>query len=840
MADQELKIRIKGEYTETGLKELEARLLDMKKQLVDLKSKFGTKSEWVKSEQKAIMDLTNDIKNYKAGFLQQKREEANEVKRLAKEKSDAEKQAARDAKEAAKFTGQSTALDSVNAIKQQIVYYSKLRNEVSRNSEEFKRYTDRVIALKKEYNGLKTNTSSSIFKLMEFGENLTVVSAGIFSFAQGIFSTGMELMKLGGNLSVLRGAMTGFTGSTQATKQAVDLFGTALAGNLSESEIMTLANRFLALGYSVDETAKMFDLAEEASDKFGVNIEEAMQKLLRFTETGKGRGFEQMGIDINEVNKRTYELAGGSEELFKKLEAEEQQILRTKAMLELYGKSVDDIKGKQQDLGDKVNSSTKAWEDLKAKTGEVLLVSMSDGIDQVNGKLMLMGDILESDITKTIIDISNFIYEWTKPEEIVLNLVEAFADKIEYLKIGIPIVAEKYGLITIEAEKANREVEGTVTRIKDAIINMRNLMQYANQATLGPDTTGWTLANKAWKGEKEKSGYTSKGTGTDYNSALEEAKKEFEELNKIIDAVKTKKIYDEWDYKAAAAAIEELTSLQSKYLLGSEEHKQVQEQINTIRAEYLKMNDDVIKQADIELAEKVKLWEEEIKHQEEIRKKVDELKRTNEEMTIGLTEDETAKKILLVKFEYAEKIKNVEKLYLLEKNKDSELYKEALKQKQILMQKEKEELKKIRTELISGLLSAFQGDLQGIQSIANSVNSLLNDGSETMLQKFITALDIVRQMKDILDTLGGDDGLWGMIKSLLGIFIPGMGAATGAIPMGAGGTGTSGGYGLDFIPSGSVREIIREVPYVSSTKIDGRDMNLMLRRVERLEAERTG
>ena len=38
---EDLKIRIQPEYNEKGLKELESKLKEVQKQLIDLKSKFG-------------------------------------------------------------------------------------------------------------------------------------------------------------------------------------------------------------------------------------------------------------------------------------------------------------------------------------------------------------------------------------------------------------------------------------------------------------------------------------------------------------------------------------------------------------------------------------------------------------------------------------------------------------------------------------------------------------------------------------------------------------------------------------------------------------------------------
>lgn len=1068
MAEQELKIRIKGEYSEAGLKELETRLLEMKKQLIDLKSKFGTKSEWVKSEQKAMIDLQNDIKNYKTGLINQAKEktnevkrlakeEANEVKRLAKEKADAEKKAIQEAKEASKFKGQKVDVESINAIKQQILYFSKLRNEVSKNSEEFKKYSDKLTALKTELRGLNVKMPLSGRELMELGENITTVAAGIYALVNSFKQLGEEIFntaKAGAEFSNLKNAFIEMNGGVEIATAKLELLRKAAAGNLNDKALYEYTNRMIELGYSIDETVQILDFAERNVDRLGGTIDGATGKVLRFMETGKGKGLYNIGVDIERVNLKMQKLSGLTAQQIKDMEGEAQQRLRARAFLELYGSSVDNVNRKQQDTADKLNSVGTAFDNAKLKAGEFIsggIVKLAEffgltnekmamfitvsgavmvGITTITGAVMgltlamqalnistggiltiigaivgiaagagLMFGAMESGAKSfdelkgavssgidEVISMRNNISELqfvlatatgviglsaqgTEEYRTILERlkneypavtdginvnIEALKELIETQKedIGIKekmlelkyadelsntaaiyedykddidsisVQMKNWNLLVdqgkVSQSKANEEIAklkvrlenignplekmkynfqlmiaqglklGNVTSVME-LLNARTSESAVLQEVLKNSVSGLgatfvseylgisgAIAKSAELQEKflsaielfksgaydqaiakfqevmaeakrvqssmdsyvPKSGRV-KTSGTGRDNEIEKTKEDFKELDDIMAKIESKKIYNEWDYNMLNAAMDELIALQMKYNKGSEEHQKIQKEINSLDDEALKMGDEAMKQYEAEKKEKEKIWQAEIKRREEVKKQTAELKKENEKLSIDLTENDIERKKETVRYEYAEKVKNLLKMYELDKGKNSELNKEIEKQKRLLWDKERLELKKIQTELITGIITTFQSDLQGVQNIAGDINRLFNEGSESMLQKFITALEIVRQMKELIESIGDYKDI---LKGILS-FIPGGSIAVGMTGGGGSMMGLPGaggnGFGLDFIPvRGS--ETVREVPYVVGSKISGRDIDLLLRRVERIDGGRIG
>lgn len=464
----ELKININTVYNKEGLQKLEQQLLQMKTQLIDLKSKFGSKSEWVKEEQKAIIQLNSDIRDYKQNIVSQERAAAQEVKKLINEERQLERQKAQEEKnlikekaaqekasqqelkrlkaeerqilrqkaqeekalirertiqeraaaqelkrlnaedrqlakqkateekaaikerlaqereaqrEATKykdFKGQSVTLGSTEAVKQQIQHYSKLRDTIARNTPEFAKLSEQIKLLKTQ---LRT---ASPFQLLEFGENVTVVMQGLIGIGQRGFQVAHQLAKQGAELQVARQAFDKYSGGVENARRNLELLRIASSGNLDDTRVMHLANRFLALGYNINQVAQIFSMAENAGDEFGVSMEEGIEKILRFTETGKGRGFEKFGVDISNVNKKTIELAGGSKELYEALDLEGQQLLRTKALLDAHGESLDKIITKQKGLDDKLASNESGFSNLSATIGNAGLKVFGSQLDGVS------------------------------------------------------------------------------------------------------------------------------------------------------------------------------------------------------------------------------------------------------------------------------------------------------------------------------------------------------------------------------------------------------------------------------------------------------------------------
>ncbi|GEM_PF-6988255 len=258
--------------------------------------------------------------------------------------------------------------------------------------------------LKREFQGLDGQVKASKFQMMEWGENLTVVAAGVWAVTSRIVQLGGEMLKLGGNLLTVQTAFERFSGGADLARQNLELLRTAASGNMTDEAIMKFANRYLALGYNINQVAQILDFAERNADDFGSTMDESMQRVLRYFESGKTKGFEQLAVDAKKLEQETYRLAGGTKELFNALDEEAQQTIRTNAFLNIYGETLGNIQTKQKGLDDEVANTNTTWENSKARIGLLIAQGLEPALKifdklqatlpEVSGGLIGLNDIL--------------------------------------------------------------------------------------------------------------------------------------------------------------------------------------------------------------------------------------------------------------------------------------------------------------------------------------------------------------------------------------------------------------------------------------------------------------
>lgn len=226
----------------------------------------------------------------------------------------------------------------------------------------------------KELN-IKIKTTNDNKGTLEFARDLTVVVAGIkeaFGELSKLTAEFVDLAKKGAEFKIMRDAFYELNGGIKQGAEYFELLRKASAGALDDSKLILFANKFRELGIEQETTVRLMDFAERNTEKFGGTIEEVNSKVLKFIETGKGKGFEQYGIDIQKVNKLSEELAASSGKVYSKLSAEQQQTIRTTAFLQIYGDTLENIKNKQKDNADIIASIATAFENAKLKIGEFI------------------------------------------------------------------------------------------------------------------------------------------------------------------------------------------------------------------------------------------------------------------------------------------------------------------------------------------------------------------------------------------------------------------------------------------------------------------------------------
>lgn len=451
MPNEDLIIRIKQEIENKGLQGLKD-MLDSTAKEMDKLASSGNRGSKVYDElkQKAVLvatalnTLRNEYKGIEAESKKTAQQQMKDAERVAKSEVDyanyskrerqrvekevadskriANQQAINDIemqrrvldrqlsqqydrnKYDSQFTGQSTTLGSRDAIKQQITYYKEFRDTLSSSDPRLTSTNQKIKELEKAHRDLGGQVKASKFQMMEWGENLTVVAAGVWAVTSRIVQLGGEMLKLGGNLLTVQTAFERFSGGADLARQNLELLRTASSGNMTDEAIMKFANRYLALGYNINQVAQILDFAERNADDFGSTMDESMQRVLRYFESGKTKGFEQLAVDAKKLEQETYRLAGGTKELFNALDEETQQTIRTNAFLNIYGETLGNIQTKQKGLDDKVANTTVTIDNAQAKIGIYIAQGLEpmlniygkldEVITKVSGGLTGMGDVV--------------------------------------------------------------------------------------------------------------------------------------------------------------------------------------------------------------------------------------------------------------------------------------------------------------------------------------------------------------------------------------------------------------------------------------------------------------
>ncbi len=259
--------------------------------------------------------------------------------------------------------------------------------------------------LKNSFKELNTSTGMSKFQMMEFGENLSVVAGAFMMAIRYVSQYVVELYNLGAEQFALKNGFNEMAGGIELAGEKMNLLRQASSGNLTDADIMKTANKYMMLGHSIEDVAKIMLIAENASDLTGESLQDVNNKILKFIQTGKGRGFEDYGININKVNKEVEKLTEQTGKATDEIEYEEMQVIRTNAILKTMGITLKDVANKQKGLDDIVQNVNVTWTNFKANLGEALLRSTASSVDGLSKAM----NGLNKDVANSNVSTSEFI-----------------------------------------------------------------------------------------------------------------------------------------------------------------------------------------------------------------------------------------------------------------------------------------------------------------------------------------------------------------------------------------------------------------------------------------------
>lgn len=176
------------------------------------------------------------------------------------------------------------------------------------------------------------------------------------------------------------------------TAEDIELLRKATSGVVSEASLIKLSNQAKDLGVSLKDQAILFDLADDAADKYGGTIEDKFQQIINSTE-GSARGLRQLGIQKAEYEQIVERLTRATGRSINNLDAEEQKRIKLQAIVIASGKSLEDLEKKVVDNDDKMQALGIRIDEGKQKIGIFITDAITPLIDKLN-QSGTAGDVL--------------------------------------------------------------------------------------------------------------------------------------------------------------------------------------------------------------------------------------------------------------------------------------------------------------------------------------------------------------------------------------------------------------------------------------------------------------
>jgi hypothetical protein len=204
-----------------------------------------------------------------------------------------------------------------------------------------------------------------------------------------------EVAGVGGKLAEWGMIMTGFNQTIQMTQQIVnafkadimagtqelvlksnfkgsaedmELFKKAVAGTVTEGGLIKLSNYASDLGINIKQQPILFNLAKQASDKYGTSTEEGFNKIILASE-GSTRAIKSLGIENKLYLQIVADMAEAHGGKMADLDAETQKQIRLDAILQASKLTMNDVINQRQNDHDKIVSEGIAIEEEKEKFG---------------------------------------------------------------------------------------------------------------------------------------------------------------------------------------------------------------------------------------------------------------------------------------------------------------------------------------------------------------------------------------------------------------------------------------------------------------------------------------
>ena len=266
---------------------------------------------------------------------------------------------------------------------------ARLELQGKANTKEYKEQAQYVHALNAQYKQLQQSSKDTAQGIDSGSKSITELStklgvAGVAVYALvGSFKKLYDIASAGAGFQTLYEGFVRLSGGVDMAEKNINALRQAAAGNLDDESLIQYANEMRSLGFSIDTTTKLIDIAERRGDELGVTFDTAQSALQKFIVTGAGRGLVELGINVEEVKKAIQDYTGATEEQFNQLDELTQQEVRATVVTKLYGQSLDEIARKTKGNDDKVASLSSAYNNL----WKLLEVGVANAFVTVTGEV---------------------------------------------------------------------------------------------------------------------------------------------------------------------------------------------------------------------------------------------------------------------------------------------------------------------------------------------------------------------------------------------------------------------------------------------------------------------
>ena len=266
---------------------------------------------------------------------------------------------------------------------------ARLELQGKANTKEYKEQAQYVHALNAQYKQLPQSSKDAAQGIDSGSKSITELStklgvAGVAVYALvGSFKKLYDIASAGAGFQTLYEGFVRLSGGVDMAEKNINALRQAAAGNLDDESLIQYANEMRSLGFSIDTTTKLIDIAERRGDELGVTFDTAQSALQKFIVTGAGRGLVELGINVEEVKKAIQDYTGATEEQFNQLDELTQQEVRATVVTKLYGQTLDEIARKTKGNDDKVASLSSAYNNL----WKLLEVGVANAFVTVTGEV---------------------------------------------------------------------------------------------------------------------------------------------------------------------------------------------------------------------------------------------------------------------------------------------------------------------------------------------------------------------------------------------------------------------------------------------------------------------